>query len=160
MNKLQTRALDFAKRMCFKGYENLTDKRREKLWSDAEWFLTDCFNDSHKGWETGGKDSLFLACDWFHERFDEKYFPNTTKWDKRFEAGEQPKYLDQLNFICRAALDLVDDWKGMCWGWTIGDFKRMYDGELPQWFPKSDWHILGDGKISFESMTDETKIAV
>lgn len=133
-NELKERCLDFAKRFIFKGRQNLTDARRKKLWSDAEWFLTDALEEGHTGWESGSPESTFPACDWFNERFDEKYFPNTPKWDKRFEAGEQPKYLNELNVICRLAFDVIDDMPGGVWGISLGEIRGMYDGQIPEWF--------------------------
>ena len=158
--ELHQRALDFTKRAIFKGYTSLTSARREKLWSDAEWFLADCFEDGITSWDQDKGRQGMYACDWFHERFDEKYFPNTPRWDKKFEAGQQPKYLDVLNFVVRSAIDLVDNWAGGCIGWTIGDFKRMYDGELPPWFPKDEWQIMGDGLVPFSTLKDESVLCV
>ncbi len=158
--ELHKRALDFARRLCFKGYENLTQARREKLWSDAKWFLTDCFEAGCTSWDHDKPEDAMYPCDCFSERFEEKYFPNTRRWDKKFDAGEEPKYYQTLRAICRAAIDIFDDFAGGVWGWTIADFKRMYDGERPDWFPKSDWQILGNGLIPFSAMKDESRICV
>ncbi len=155
----KTRSLDFAKRMIFKGYQKLTDARRKRLWEEAEYFITECLDTGSYDWDQT-KGGYGYACDYFSEHFEEQYFPNTTKWDKKFEDGEEPKFLGTLRFICRAAIDLFDDWAGGCWGWTIGDFKRMYDGQLPDWFPKEGWHYLMDGPASFSEMSDDSVIAV
>jgi hypothetical protein len=157
--EMKARCLDFAHRMIFKGYQNLTDARRKKLWEEAEYFITMCLDNGSYDWDQT-RGGYGYACDYFHEHFDEQFFPDTERWDKKFEKGIQPKFLDTLEFICRAAIDLFDDWAGGCWGWTIGGFKRMYDGQLPDWFPKDGWHILFDGNIAFSEMTDETAIAV
>mgnify|MGYP001617389396 CR=1 FL=1 len=158
--ELHSRALDFAKRMCFKGYSNLTEARRQKLWSDAEWFLTDCFEQGCTSWDHDKPKGGMYPCDWIMERFAEKYFPNTARWDKKFEAGEEPRYFSLLNAICRSAIDIFDEFAGGVWGWTIADFKRMYDGELPEWFPRGDWQLIGNGLIPFSTMTDESSIAI
>ncbi len=159
--ELHSRALDFAKRMCLKGYPNLTEARRQKLWSDAEWFLTDCFEDGCTSWDQDkGVRQEMYPCDWFQERFTQMYFPNTARWDKKFEAGEEPKYFSTLQAVCRSAIDIFDDLAGGVWGWTIGDLKRMYDGELPEWFPRGDWQLIGDGLVPFSSMTDTCSIAI
>ena len=157
--ELRERCLDFAKRMIFKGYQRLTQKRRERLWSDVEYFVSMCLDNGSYDWDQT-EGGYGYATDYFSEHFDEQYFPNTPRWDKKFENGIEPKYLSDLRFICRSAIDLFDDWAGMCWGWTIGDFKRMYDGQLPVWFPKDDWHIFMDGAIAFSEMTDESQIAI
>lgn len=152
------RCLDFAKRMVFKGYENLTNKRRERLWGDVEWFLTDALNEGHWGWETGNPTDTFSMCDWISERFSNLEYPSR-KWEHKVcDLGEQPKYYNMLSATCRASMDIVDDFAGGVWGWTVGDIRRMYDGEIPSWFPLEDWHIIGDGVAP--TLKDEDHIAI
>ena len=162
LTELHQRALDFARRAIFKGYSHLTKPRQEKLWSDAQWFLGDCFEDGIHDWDQEkGLGNGMYACDWFMERFEYRYLPNTTRWNRKFEQGEYPAYLNILMYVCRSAIDLVDDWAGMCIGWTLGDFKRMYDGELPSWFPCDGWNYFADGPAPPVSEWDDTtKICV
>ena len=154
------RCLDFAKRMVFKGYEHLTDARQKKLWGDVEWFLTDCLDDGYRNWDSDDGKGGMLACDWFDERFEEYRFP-ASRWEDKIGNGDEPKYYRELCSTCRAAIDIIDDFAGGVWGWTLGDVKRMYDGQLPDWFPKDDkWCILGDGKVAFSEIKDEHGIAI
>lgn len=155
-NELKERCLDFAKRMCFTGWPDITDARRKKLWSDAEWFLTDCLNEGATDWE----DDEIYPCDWFSERFAEEYVPNTPKWDKRFENGECPKYYNTLCCICRAAFDVVSDLPGMVWALTVGDIRRMYDGELPEWFIGEGWQLMDDGAVDITKLPDTADLAI
>jgi hypothetical protein len=146
LRQLHEFALDFAERAIFIGYEKLTMERRKKLWSDAEWFLIDCFETGCHSWDQDKDAQGMYACDFFAERFHEEYWPNTDKWNHKFcDLGIYPKYLETLSFICRSAIDIVDDFAGGCWGWTLGDFKRMYNGELPSWFPTDGWIYMADG---------------
>lgn len=131
--EIKERCLDFAKRFIFKGRRNLTEARRKKLWSDAEWFLTDCLEEGYTIWDGESKESSYAPCDWFRERFDEKYFPNTPKWDRRFERGDEPRYLHELNIVCRLAFDAVNGMPGGVWGVMLGELRRMYDGQIPEW---------------------------
>ena len=131
--ELKERCLDFAKRFIFKGRENLTEARRKKLWSDAEWFLTDCLEEGYTSWDGQDKESSYPPGDWFHERFDEMYFPNTPKWDRRLENGEEPRYLHELNVVCRLAFDVIDNMPGGVWGISLGELRRMYGGQIPEW---------------------------
>ncbi len=152
------RCLDFAKRMVFKGYYRLTQKRRERLWGDVEWFLTDALEDGHWGWETGSRDDEFSMCDWIHERFERLEYPSG-RWERKVcDLGEYPKYFTMLSATCRAAMDIVDDFAGGVLGWTVGDIRRMYDGELPNWFPVDGWEILGDGMAP--TLKDEDLILI
>ncbi len=154
------RCLDFARRMCFSVWPEITEARSKKLWSDAEWFLTDVLEEGHVGYETGNPDRTFPACNWFSERFDEQYLPNTPRWDKQFEDGEEPKYYRQLSSVCRAALDVVDGMPGGVWGFTIADFKRMYDGKLPDWLDDGEWQIVNDGKAILAEAADDVMLPI
>jgi hypothetical protein len=163
LTELHTRALDFAQRAIFKGFiRELTCARKEKLWDDAQWFLEDCFETGCCDWDQTMSAQGMYACDFFSERFHEKYLPNTEKWNHKFcDLGVEPRYLSDLEFVCRSAIDLVDNWAGMCWGWKLGDFKRMYDGELPVWFPLDGWVYFADGPSPpVSEWDDNAKIAV
>jgi len=152
--ELEKRCLDFAKRMVFKGYNKLTQKRKEKLWSDVEWFLTDVFAEGAQSWD---QDKVY-ACDWIHERFEHDNYPSR-KWEHKVcDLGIYPKYFSMLSATCRSALDLFDNFAGGVWGWTVGDIRRMYDGELPSWFPIDVWYFIGDGLAP--SLKDEDGIAI
>jgi hypothetical protein len=152
------RCLDFAKRMVFKGYDNLTQKRREKLWSDVEWFLTDALEEGHWGWETGSPEETFAMCDWIRERFEKDAYPSSRWEHKVCDLGIEPKYFSMLSATCRAAMDIVNDFAGGVWGWTVSDIRRMYDGEIPNWFPLDGWYYLGDGPAP--RLTDECSVAL
>ncbi|MBA7606555.1 hypothetical protein ES703_13705 [subsurface metagenome] len=156
--ELKERCLDFAKRLIFKGPWHITDARRKKLWSDAEWFLTDALEEGNTGWEAGTKDDTFPACDWFSERF-EQYIPSTEKWYRKY-PDEEPKYYHQLNVVCRIAFDVIDGFPGGVWGFTIGDIKRMYDGELPVWFDTGDWMKMGNGMVDIIKLPDEASLCI
>ncbi|MBA7578583.1 hypothetical protein ES708_20448 [subsurface metagenome] len=157
-DELKERCLDFAKRMCFNAWPNITEARKKKLWSDAEWFLTDCLNEGYTGWELGGEKDDFPACDWFSERFA-NYIPNTEKW-YRLYPDEEPKYYHQLNVICRIAFDVIDGFPGGVWGFTVSDIKRMYDGEFPKWFDTGDWIKMGNGEVDIMKLPDEASLCI
>lgn len=154
----KTRCLDFAKRMVYKGYERLTQKRKDKLWGDVEWFLTDALEDGHWGWETGDREDTFSMADWIHERFEKYEYPSD-KWERKIcDLGEEPTYFRMLSATCRAAMDIIDDFAGGVWGWTVSDIRRMYDGTIPEWFPLDGWMILGNGVAP--KLKDEDHIAL
>jgi len=158
--EMKERCLDFAKHYIFKGRENLTEARRKKLWSDAEWFLTDCLEEGYTSWDCSAKESSYAPCDWFHERFDEMYFPNTPKWDRRFEAGEEPRYLNQLEVVCRLAFDVIDNMPGGVWGITLGELRRMYDGQIPPWLNEG-WLDKNQNPVDLnQDGKDEDTIAI
>lgn len=147
------RALDFCRRMIFKGYENLTERRRQKLWGHVEQFLRDMFEQGARGYE----DDVY-ACDQLHEWFEHYEYPSARWEHKVIDLGIYPKYFAMLSATCRCGLDLVDDWAGGVWGWTVGDIRRMYDGELPPWFPLEGWKFIGNGPAP--KLRDEDGIAI
>lgn len=153
-NELRERCLDFAKRMCFNAWPDITESRKKKLWSDAEWFLADCLDEGATSWE----DDKVYPCDWFSERFA-KYIPDTEKW-YRLYPDEEPKYFHQLNVICRIAFDVIDGFPGGVWGFTIGDIKRMYDGIFPAWFDTGDWIKMGNGDVDVMKLPDEASLCI
>jgi hypothetical protein len=151
------RILDFAKRMVFKGYEKLTQRRKDRLWHDVEWFLSDALEEGHWGWETGGTEETFSMCDWITERFEKDQFPSG-RWEKKVcDYGEDPKYFRMLSATCRAAMDVVGEAGGGVLGWTVGDMKRMYDGQLPDWFD-IDWKNEENGVVKLQNEPDEAGV--
>ena len=157
-SELRERCLDFAKRLIFTVWVNLTDARRKKLWSDAEWFLTDALDEGHTGWESGSPKDTFPACDWFSERFGH-YIPCTAKWE-RIYPDEEPKYYHQLTVVCRIAFDVIDGFPGGVWGFTIADIKRMYDGKIPDWLDTGDWIKMGNGAVDIMKLPDEASLFI
>lgn len=119
------RLLDLAQRLCLKGYPALTERRRTRLWAELEGFLTSCLDEGATGWE----DEDVYPCDYFRETFTD--FDVS---DRKFERDQENRFYSLLEFIARAAFDAVDDFAGGTYGWTIGDIKRVYDGQIPAWF--------------------------
>lgn len=154
------RCLEFAKLFIFKGRDNLTEARRKKLWSDAEWFLTDCLEEGYTSWDEESRESSYAPCDWFHERFDEMYFPNTPKWDRRFKRGDEPRYLHELNVVCRLAFDAISGMPGGVWGITIGELRKMYDGQIPEWLNQGWLDRKGNSVDLNQVGGDEDTIAI
>lgn len=154
----KARLLDFAYRMVFRGYDNLTYKRRVRLWNDVEWMLTDALEEGHTDWDGRSPINDYSMCAWLHERFEHLEYPSQ-KWERKaYDFGEWPKYFNMLSATCRASMDIVNDFEGGVWGWTVGDIRRMYGGELPDWFPLEGWHYLGDGPAP--PLKDEDSIAL
>jgi len=148
------RCLDFAKRMVFKGYERLTQKRKERLWGDVNWFLTDALDEGHWGWETGGTKETMGMGDWIHERFEQLEYPSG-RWEHRVcDLGQDTNYFRMLSATCRAAMDVIGEPGGGVLGWTVGDIKRMYDGQLPEWFD-TGWKNENDGEVKLQNEPDE-----
>jgi len=128
------RMMDFAERLCFKGYPTLTDARKRKLWAEAKGFLETCIENGATGYEENPTDPHGLPCDTYHEYF-ERYDMSDAEY-KLFDEGkgkkERNRFDSILSAICRSALDTLDGASGV-FGFTVGDLRRMFDGEIPEW---------------------------
>jgi hypothetical protein len=58
-----------------------------------------------------------------------------------------------LSATCRAAMDVVGEPGAGVLGWTVGDIKRMYDGQLPDWFD-TGWKHKDDGYVKLQNEPD------
>lgn len=125
------RLLDLAQRLCLQGYPNLTERRRARLWFLLESFLESCLDYGITAWE-GDED----AGDYFQETFSDFDIS-----DRKFERDpdQENKFHSTLNYIARCAFDAVSGFPGGTWGLSIGDFRRIYGGQLPGWWSEGEW---------------------
>lgn len=129
-----------AKGMCFHLWENTTQKRKERLWKEVESFIDEVSEYDIKGWE----DEHYL-CDWcpeFFESYDYHWARNGAYKDN---TADQFHFFEMLTCVCRGSIGLITASGGMVWGFEVGDLKRVFDGEFPQW-------ILDQ----YETLTNET----
>lgn len=129
------RMMDFAERMCAQGYPELTEARKKRLWNEVKGFLELCIENEATGYEENPQDRDWLPCDIFHEHFAEYDMTDAEYW--RYDEGkgkkESNRFYCHLSAICRSALDTLDGAFGVI-GFKVGDIRRMYDGEIPDWF--------------------------
>lgn len=118
------RWLDFAQRMALQGWPHLTEARKQKIHRDVTVFISfysDCHEDV-EGWDSGPA----YVCDHFEECFGVH---------KHWENENAPnRYHLQLSCCIRAGVDVAtEDCCGVV-GFTLGDVRRMFNGQLPDWF--------------------------
>ena len=108
---------------------NITDARKQKLLSDAEMFIGEYAKLEVNGWDQYPS----YPSDGMHEIFEEYY---SSVWCERLESYRDAKhfYIDKLSCALRAGLNAAigDSWGVV--GFTLGDVKGFFDGELPDWF--------------------------
>lgn len=142
---VKDRAMDFAYRMCFKGYPELTGHRKQRLWDEVGRFLEHCFVQlGATGWQTNPTDAGY-PCDEFRE-----YFIDFDVTDREFQRGKENVFFMMLSAIARSAFDSIEDFPGGVFGFTVGDLKRMYNGSIPPWIARG-WR---DRKGRFISLRD------
>ena len=121
---------DFAERMCKHARPNKTPNRLRRLWYEIERFIDTHRDYSFRGWSEG--DYLCdCVADYFSEYGDHIYNP------KREEYDQNPvKFYNMLKTVLRSAINVTfpDVPDGGVIGFTVGDIRRMYDGEIPDWF--------------------------
>lgn len=151
------RVLDLAQRLCFQGYPDLTDRRKARLWDCMEPFLESCLEEGATGWEENDRANGDYPCDLFHEAFDDFDVTNA-----QFDRGkEENRFQNLLSSIARTSFDAVSGFPGGVFGWRIGDLRRVYDGQIPEWFADGDWCDTADGpKVNLNSLADSTTIAI
>jgi hypothetical protein len=119
---------DFTKNMIYAGLGNITQARKDKLWSEAESFIYGYRNEPVDGW-----DDEYCLCDDFREHFVE-YINDI--WDDRagWQKESQHYFANQLEIVIRAGVNVAceSDHAGVI-GFTVGDLRTMYAGEIPEW---------------------------
>lgn len=132
---------EFCRAMIFNVYTHLTDQRRAKLWAEIEEFI-----DWHKDDPIDGWDGEFhlndLFDEWFYRYSGHIYVEGKTHGYLK----EEPRYFfNQLRCITRAGIDVATGQLYGVLGFTVGDMKQLFGGEMPAWFCEL-----------YENLTEET----
>lgn len=150
---IRERALDFAERMCSKGYPHLTERRKARLWGEVREFLEYCLDQGATGWEENELEGDY-PCDLFHDHFE--HFDMS---DRDYHRGKEYRFIRMLSAVCRSAFDAVSGFPGGVWGFTVGDLRRMYNGQIPTWIDDG-WVDRDKNPVSLNSATDETTLFI
>ncbi len=131
---LHERWKEFARRMIFNGgMTNITDHRKQLLWSEIESFI-----DSYRQEPVDGWCGEYCLCDYFRETFGQTYGQDILRKTggglfSSLEMSEDPrKFYNQLEIVARASIDSVTGGDGVI-GYTVGDLRAMFDGAIPRW---------------------------
>lgn len=120
---------DFTTRMGATVYKNLTLKRKEKIKSQiANYFQ---WRDFQNDWPDildwdGNGDDYFLG-----EAVDE-FFDEYRHWSRK-EGCYTGKFYNQITCCIRAGFDMAVKQSGGVLGFSVGDIRQMYDGNVPLW---------------------------
>jgi len=119
---------DFTYRMIYSGVlGNLTEARKERLWKEAKWFIEEYKAEPVDGW-----DGDYNLCDSFHEWFND-YLDSIWKGDWEGYKNNPRYFANQLEIVIRASVNAaIGEGSGVI-GFTVGDLRQMYGGELPRW---------------------------
>lgn len=150
---MRERCLDFAERYCLKGYPDITERRRHRLWQEVETFLTTCLDMGATGWEKNPTGDGY-PCDVFGEHFAEYDVD-----DRRFEQGKGNRFFVQLRIICRLSFDVIDGMPGGVFGIALGELRRSYNGQLPDWL-KGGWQDPAGNPVDIDNEADGIRVAI
>lgn len=121
-----------ARAMCHNFWPHLTDARKARLWADMQ-----CFIDAHKDEPVDGWQEDYCLLDSFHDYFYYDYGASINReYGDFWEIDDNPRYFyNQLRCVARASTNAVfpNDPAGVL-GFTVGDMRRVFGGELPDWF--------------------------
>ena len=148
------RLLDLAQRLCSQGYPDLTDRRKARLWSQLEPFLETCLEDGATGWEENCLNRNDLPGDFFREHFYDRGFDVT---DQEYERGKENRFFSTLSYFARLAFDAVSGFPGGTYGLSIGDFKRIYGGQIPAWWSDGEWQDQAGNPVDLNTLEDNVK---
>ena len=134
---------DFAIRMAQHCYPKATEARIKKIIEEVKSYFDE--RKLQKDWPVimdwdGNKDDFYL-CDDTREFFDEY-----RHWN-RYEEDYTGKFYNQIICCIRSGFDIAVEQSGGVVGFTAGDIRRMYNGEVPNWV-KEHWNV------SFEIIAD------
>jgi len=128
------RFLDFSVRIAEKGFPNITDKRRERLSKEVRSFLEYLIDfcereeedegDILEGWDGGQIEAHMI-----------EYFEQDGFWIETREGVKEGKFYNMLQCCVRAGIDAALNYfkGGGVLGFNLGDLRKMYDKEIPQW---------------------------
>ena len=139
------RWVDFARRMAMHCWPTATQRRRKKI-IDA---VDDYFENSEISSEWSNAtdwDGNFGSFDVSVEVRD--YFDEYRHWCRREETYGGWFY-EQVTSCIRAGFDMAVEQSGGVFGFTAGDLRRMYSGNVPGWITDDRW------ETPFEQIPDD-----
>jgi len=120
------------KSYCYGARPEATTARKQRLWREAESFIEAYKNEPVDGW-----DNDYCLCDYFSEWFsdhEDNIWVEKNDWLGGY-GKESPRYFaNHLRAAIRAGINAaVNDGLGVI-GFTVGEVKKMFSGEIPEWF--------------------------
>ncbi len=127
-----------ARAMCHSLWPDLTERRRERLWTEIEPFIEYRLDEPVDGWQ-----GEYCLCDRFYEWFYEPFGRSIDKQYKQadsfvgWEMDDNPRHFyNQLRCVIRASLNAIFQNDIGVIGFAVGDVRRVFDGKIPDWFAK------------------------
>lgn len=131
-------------------YPGATEKRRARLTQEVQWFFCNvqdpCYCGEDEGlwkyfisWDEsenrqdkdryGHTQYYPFLCDWFLSEFEDYCYPN----GYRHVGEREPRFAEQLHCCIRAGIDMASEQSAGVAGFTVGNLRSFFDGEVPEW---------------------------
>ena len=137
---------------AFINYMPATDARKVKLLKESEYFI-DKFTDENEPDETW---DMYVG-DAFTETFEhylDHIFVRTSDWTGGYYKDKPNYFIIILECALRSGINAAsEDSVGGVIGFTVGDLKKMFGGEVPDWVAR---HYISE----LFSMPDDTCIVL
>ncbi|HUV84239.1 MAG TPA: hypothetical protein VMV86_00935 [Methanosarcinales archaeon] len=120
---------DFSLQMAEHAYLEATGTRKKKIFDEVKSYFDE--REFQNDWPEimdwdGNKDDYYLS-----DQVDD-FFDNYRHWSRR-EEYYTGRFYNQVTCCIRAAFDIAVEPSGGVIGFTAGDIRRMFDGQVPDW---------------------------
>jgi len=111
---------------------DVTPARKDKIMYQVRSFIRNFEDEEIHGWDTYTEYK-------FYGRIDVSGIADDTNHFGEFwlDGVDEPKwnsFYNQISVVTRAGLDLAtQEWGGGVVGYSIGDLRKAYDGQIPDW---------------------------
>lgn len=122
------------------NYAPITDARKARLLRESEYFIG-MFSDESEPDETWDEyvGDAFTA---HFEDYLEHIFVNTSDWTGGYYKDNSHYFVIQLECALRAGINAASGGYGGVIGFTVGDIREMFDGEIPGWVARNYYREL------------------
>ena len=137
---------EFSINLAIHGFPVTTEKRRDRLVTEIvdyfEW--RDLKSDFLEIVDWDGNGDNYYLCDRVNEFFEDHYH-----WIRKNDA-HGGRFYDQITSCIKAGFDIaVTQSGGGVVGFSVGDIRRMWDGNIPEWVKltlnlKDNFDIMSD----------------
>lgn len=133
---------EFSARMAG-NYPNTTEARRDKIAKEVESFFKAM--DCNETW----KEIECWDCADCSESVDNS-FDEYRKWNEKNGEYDENRFFVQITCSIRAAFDIAVKQSGGVVGFTAGDIRRIWGGDVPDW--------VKEHYINFDTIPDDESV--
>jgi hypothetical protein len=132
---------DFALRMAEHAYPRATEARKKKRVEEvADYFY---WRELQNDWPEIG-DWDYNNCGYHPCSEVDEFFDKYRHWNEKIGWYDENRFHNQITSCIRAAFDFAVKQSGGVIGFTAGDIRRCWDGNVPEWIKEAGWEVPFD----------------